>query len=257
MKKLGLFSFLTLATQFVSAQTKITDLSQPALNGHVKQVIEYVFRGNDDIDTLKNSEKNILYFDEKGNQLREIDFDKEGEMQAVFMFKYQGDTVVTKNQFYKNELSGKYVYKYDTLGNEIEFDTYSYSQNIVPQKIYIKYRYDNSKKRIAEDTYINDRLTTTDTLIYNDKDQKTEVDSYSNAFLSQKIKYQYDPQGNETGFNNYNANGVLVNSNEILYNGFDTQGNWTMITSVYKGFGKSPQENYLNKTIKKRTITYY
>ncbi len=67
MKNLVLFSSLFCIVGFAVAQTRVTDLSQAPLNGKVKRVTTYTFRGGNHSapDTTGSAEKTIETFDEK------------------------------------------------------------------------------------------------------------------------------------------------------------------------------------------------
>gem|GEM_PF-6805295 len=131
MKNLILFTILLCVVRLTTAQTRVTDPSQPSLKGKVKRVTTYTFRGGNHTapDTTASAEKTIETFDEKGWALEEKMYDKSGALQARFLFEYVGDSIVVKKQFDgSGKLFVKYICKYDGQGKEREVDVNSDAQ---------------------------------------------------------------------------------------------------------------------------------
>jgi len=266
MKNLVLFIILLCIVTSAAAQTRVTDLSQVSLKGKVKRVTTYTFRADNHMtpDTTGTAEKTIETFDEKGWALEVKMYNKNDALQESFSFEYIGDSIVVKNQFDRSgKLFVKYVYKYDNLGKETEFDMNSDAQ---PQLRLAKinyrciYEYNKSGNRISETQYIDsDRLTMRTVSKYDN--QHKRVQSNQESFFGKTIKasktiYTYDDAGNLIKFENYDADGKLTGGNKVTYAQFDKYGNWLMVTASYSGHSIN-QGDFIFTHITKRTIEYY
>jgi hypothetical protein len=266
MKNLILLSVLFCIATSAAAQTRVTDISQAPLNGKVKRVTTYTFRGGDHVapDTTASAEKTIETFDEKGWAIEEKMYDKTGTLQERFSFKYVGDSVVMSNQFDgSGKLSVNYIYKYDTHGNETEFDMKSDAQ---PQTRIAKvdyrgiYKYDEFGNRVSEEQYIDyDKLSMKSVSKYNDRHQMIQSDEES--FFGEVVKksntiYTYDNVGNFIKSEIYDADGNLTGGNTATYGKLDKYGNWLKETSSYSGHSVR-QGDFIFTTITKRVIQYY
>ena len=250
MKKLIVLFIFTSLSQFVFAQVKVTDFTEPVLKGHVKEVTELNFAGikSINVDTSAYSWKSIRRFDEKGKSTIDYDYVRFnggtpiklknrkyiqlgiGSQPSKCVYTYLGDTLITKTQYAGNDTnsSTKYLYKYNN-GLETEFDTYISKTKILAaavDKFY--YKYDEHGNRTKEDQ-VNPAygLMTSDTLLYDSKNQLIERRSNPAKFKeSFRTVYQYDSLGNEIISTSYDSNGVKEKELVISYYGIDSNNNW-------------------------------
>ncbi|WP_259069385.1 hypothetical protein HDF24_14155 [Mucilaginibacter sp. X4EP1] len=253
-------AFICFVTQIAFAQIKVTDISENGLKGKVKKVIEYTYRGGENLDTLGTPEKRIRNFDEKGNQIDEVIYDKSGNLMTKFVFEYPKDKTIIKNQYdANNKLQCKYTFKYDPRGNEIEFDTYANNPSIKTDAKMV-FVYDANQNRIEEDSYIDGSHQTERAIFfYNEKNQKIEEDRalfFTQAIKNEKIIFSYDDLGNQIKSETFDSNDKLTGSTEISYSQNDLNGNWLVRTLELKGHSKM-QGNYIFKDITKRYILYF
>ncbi len=266
MKKFIIFTILVCFVQIVSAQTRVTDLSQSSLKGKVKRVTTYTFRGDNHMapDTTASAEKTIETFDEKGWAIEEKIYDKNDALRERFSFEYIGDSIVVNNQFDSSgKLFVKYIYKYDDHGKETEFDMNSDAQpKMRLAKIDYRciYKYDELGNRVSEEQYIDkNKLTIRTILRYNDQHQRIQSDEesfFGKTSNKSKTLYTYNSLGNLIKSEIYDLDGKLTGGNDASYDKFDNYGNWLIETSSYHGHS-SYQGDFTFMNITKRVIEYY
>jgi len=237
---------------------------QPKLKGHIKQIIEYNYINPRNIDSLKNPIKTIKNFDEKGDQLDEITYNKLGNLESKTVFDNSKDNTVIHSLYdSKGNLTFKTISKYDNHGLEIESG--SYSDETVPSvpdyaKFKIIYKYDDKDNVIETDTYSEgNKLSAKETFIYNENHQIIEdrlTDYLPNGVSKTTHFLQYDLDGNRITSKRYLSNGDLKIEDISLYSNLDLQGNWLTLTDENKVYGTAGRP-MLIMTITKREITYF
>ena len=261
MKALALFLTLACLSNFAFAQVKVTDFNQPELKGHVKQVIEYGYKGNNNginVDTTLRGEKTIKNYDEKGNEINEYDFDVTGAPAFEFLFSYSGDTLVIKKQYSSaNILIEEYYYRFNRDGVETEFDTFLHRNLFEGQGTKTYYTYDVKGNRIIETQYnLKGQLLITDSTFYDRSGRIIEKHLHSggNKYYSQSV---FRNNGDKNGFQklDYDKNGKSTGGLTQIVSKFDSHGNWLL--RISENSNHTRQGNYVYRTILKRIITYY
>ena len=262
MKKAVLSAAFICLVHIVNAQTNETCLSDFGLKGNVKEIIDFVYRGyfnQNNVDSAKSPEKNIIKFDKNGNELDAYSYDRRGRLSAKFVFSYENSKTLVKKSYDANgALQGEYIFKYDDKGNQIEMDTY-YDIDLKLLNSLI-YKYDKSGNRVEEDTY-NAAGGLTEKAIYhfNENGQVAEQNQgwyMPNSSKIQKVLFKYDSAGNKTTDYTYDLNGQLTGESNISYNNLDGHGNWQLKLTVLKGH-TGWQGDFFFRNIVKRHIKYF
>jgi hypothetical protein len=245
--------------QIATAQVRQTDIAEKPLKGHIKEVIEYTYRGkmNDTtVDTSRQPEKRVLEFNKNGNELEQSWYNANGSLNFKITYNYPADSIAIGDQFGPNgKMLTKNTYKYDNKGRVIEWDPEMMLDFVASDVSKICYKYDNKGNRIEENTYNNKNIiTTSDTLIYNEQNQNILLKE--RGFLKNNVKLFYDSLGNEVKIESYTLDNVLESSIISNYKNIDLNGNWLYSISYDRGSSEY-QGNYLYVNITKRHMTYY
>lgn len=265
MKNLVLLITLTVFVQIGGAQVRVECMpGQPKLIGHIKQIIEYNYINPRNIDSLKNPVKVIKDFDEKGNQLDEITYNKLEKVKSKTVFdNSRANTVIQSCNDSKGDLMWKTISKYDNNGNEIEMSNYPDTTTGITSEVNnfkLIYKYDD-RNNVVEMTIYSDgnKLSSKEIFIYNENHQIIENHSIQylpNRTSESKELMQYDADGNKITSKIYTSDGKLKTEHIILYNNIDEEGNWLTETEETKVYNMAGGSNMI-KSVTKRDITYF
>jgi len=262
MKYKTLIIIIGLFAKFANAQKSGPTLKEMGLKGKVKQVIEYTYRGGANVDTLGMPEKTVMSFDESGHEIGEIRYKKNGQVEYKFLFAFPDAGTIVKTQFNNVGHSiGKYIFKYDVMGNQIEFGTYLDARPEIgfTKSVYIiNYKYDEKGNNIETINNGTSEEFPNKTLIKCNSDhQAIEIYSYlANGKPYDKILYRYDSQGNRNKFEEYNISGKLLEEEAALYDHLDSFSNWQIETIESRLYGEVRGDRF-SKSITKRHIEYF
>lgn len=257
MKKLIIIQILFCFIQIANAQSAKTNLKEFGLKGKVKEVILYEYRAEINkmkVDTLHHPFKTIMKFDEKGNLTEEYTFDKNEKLAAKTLYDYKKDGSITKNIFDPmNKLLDSAILKYDSIGRQIESDSY-YRINFLKTV----YKYDEAGNQIEEANYLQSgSLTIKYAYAFNEKNQKVGQKSYwHDGKQTDESIFKYDALGNLIKTETYNLDGKIVGGNTAIYTNIDKDGNWLSEEFEYTGHSQM-QGDFLFKHVDKRVIEYY
>jgi hypothetical protein len=158
----------------------------------------------------------------------------------------------------KGGLEYKYIYKYDTNGNQIEVNGYSNIPGIIDgRERKTIYKYDTNGNKIEESWYDPDGSLSLITIFkYDSRGNQIEANCYNSdgSLLISRSTYKYDSRGNkiEDNFcfpypvcdsgdkytfkydsrgnqieeNRYNSDGSLEYKHTFKYDEYDKTGNW-------------------------------
>lgn len=147
---------------------------------------------------------------------------KKGSVRNILTSSYNenGDLIEETDQSSNGIVIGRFVYKYDRIGNLVEKQSYN-SESLEDRNCY---KYDNSGHLIEESLYkSNNSLLLKIICRYNNKGQQIERDSYrSDGNLFIRTVYRYDNQGNEIEEINYDQENHLDSKTSFKY---DSKGN--------------------------------
>ncbi len=235
MKKTILL-FIVLISLNVSAQNNVPYKTETYLNKN----------------KIKGTVKSIIY----DNQIRE--FSKEGKLiewksivedgkidfKNIYLYDENGKITEERSYNYDDNLSTsndkkisnrKKIYKYDNLGNKIEYVEYiqydDLSENhIVNREIY---NYDNRGNRIKEYVYqtYNGIFKISVVRKYDDNGNQIEWKNYNDGYLKDQETFKYDDDSNLVEYTHYNAfdgvdptyvfdyegNETIYDKNEVTY----------------------------------------
>jgi len=237
MKNLVIFIILASIMQIAYSQKPGVGLKDLGLKGNVKQVIKFTYRGDEKVDTIGTPEKDIINFDEKGNQLDETMYDKTGQMQKMLFTYTKGR--ITEKQYYNGKVFDSLIHIYNDQGYEIEFDTEmggDPSLKIVKSDYKVWYKYDAKGNKIEAKTNGTFRNSPNKTIfLYDEKNQEIESDSYlPDGKKGEMTKFYYDSLGNQIKTETFNAEGNLVSDRTVSYRNLDGHGNWQLMTTLFK-----------------------
>jgi len=165
-------------------------------------------------DVLGETTSIITYqYDENENLIEEKQSDENGKLWSRSIFKYDKNNNQIEyeryNYFSDEELSYKYVYKYDEKGNKTEENIYNSDGELESKSIY---KYDNRGNKIEENNYSsNGKLEEKFIYKYDNKGNKTEENKYNSiGELEYKSIYKYDSKGNKIEAKSYNSDDTLT-----------------------------------------------
>ena len=236
-------------------KVKETDVTRAGLKGKVKfYSISYchllgteVFKLTNKFDEKGNQIKSIEYntnknlwvkytytYDEKGNVLGTIGFD-DGNMPIKSTYKYddRGKLIEEKSYYEEGDFISKYTYKYDEKGKQIESNSYN-DVGKLENKMTTKY---DAKGNIIELIWYNGdgSFSSKTTNKYDEKGNQIELIRYNGVGkLERKTTTNYDEKGNQIELIRYNGVGSLNSKNTCKY---DDKGN-LVEENEYDGSGK-------------------
>ena len=232
------------------------------LDAGASSEVKYNARGNAfEFNTYLNGDltrKTIHYYDEKGNNLKSIDYDGNGAELGSSCTNYYDDKgnhlgytmlktdgtmhikisllyddknrkIFSKSEFYKEfkHQNSICTFKYDDKGNLIE-DTYLRENGAITKTIYL---YDARGLKIEEIEYENDILEFKKAFKYDSEERMTEDCQYdADGKIEYKNIYQYDSKGN------------LIEDRFEEYGVFHSKE-----TYKYDDYGKRTEKNLYNQ----------
>jgi hypothetical protein len=178
---------------------------------------QYLYDKNNNLVELKKYENEKLYYkiiyeyDDRNNKIEEQHHNS-GKLKIKTVFKYDDNNDKVEQLRYNSK-------------KELEFKTF-YTYNNQHQIIILKSFYG---------IYSNYEFATKKTFTYNDKGDKTEIVEYNVEDIpKEREEFKYNENRDMTFINTFNANGVLINSNETNYI-LDHKSNWIKFTSYHNG----------------------
>lgn len=215
--------------------------------------------------------KETYVYDSKGNVTEEssmVNVYKPRIVKYTFTYEPSGNKIAT--EYIDGVFTGKYAYKYDSSGNEIEKVSYNYD-NVLSSTVVNNYdsngnkiesmwrksdgtilkkevcEYDSDGNMIEETQYNSDgSLSNKTTYAYDSNGNKTEYCYYrEDGSLSSKTTYAYDSNGNMIEQTKYNSDGSLFSKRTYAY---DSSGNWIEITR-YEGDALTPTEQIVREIV--------
>lgn len=205
------------------------------------------------VKTYSSGKKNFLKCDGKGNptELTDVNTNK-----TIYTQDAKGNTILEDN--FAPEDGGKVKYLYDDNNNLIEKDKYDNADELTEKTTY---KYDSMGNQIEYAYYLNvedDGPSEKETYDYDIKGNKTETDYYEYAGLVSLTYYSYNTNGDRVSSKEVGASGGLINADSLVWNEhhnliyfkmqegeitdaaitiynyeyeYDTQGNWIKKTT--------------------------
>jgi hypothetical protein len=261
MKRLSFVIIFLLFIQFCLAQTAKNSLSRQNLKGRIKKIESALYNLTSDsvkLDTLVPHDKFIDLYDEKGNEVEDSYFGKDGILVSKSIKKYnEKNENIEEDYFTKGVvLESTTIYKYDEKGNLIESD-----HEFIPDKAYSKtlYKYDDKSNYIEDDIYNNDgSLRYKDTYKYDSNGNRTELNYWHAKEDTIRVRwtFSYNEYGNLVREGRYSPGGELEIENVFTYDNIDKAGNWQMKTRKSKGQNKK-YATLSSYSVTTRRIYYY
>jgi hypothetical protein len=127
---------------------------------------------------------------------------------------------------------------YGSVGSQLDKLTYEYKDGKVAK----------------ETTFTGSGLIVTTTYAYANDEKDVRMHD-QNGKLTQRLVFRYDAEGNETGYDQYDAADQVAIRVKFTYGNVDSAGNWTQRSSSYVRL--NGREKSVPLVTEYRTITYY
>lgn len=214
-------AILAVVFHFVSG-SNLPALDVPGLNESIEPLIQ---AGTEDTYTFLDGSYMMMYFDESNNERCRIYYDKNGEMERLFVAEYDAQGNVINHWTFDGSgvLLRTDLYTYDQDGNTIREEILL--ENGKPAQT-ITREYDDAGTRInyertaGDGTLLCQRTTTYD-------DSGTEygvyVDYNGAGYEKEEYVYKYDEHGNVVSVTGEKNNGASTYTSERSYT-YDSQG---------------------------------
>ena len=207
-------------------------------NGNVIQWTYYY--GNGKVGLIEE-------FDEKGNWIKETNYDENDKMSSYRTFEYDENGRVTKETDYDTDgkVSSYCTYEYDEKGNWIKETNYDENDKM---SSYRTFEYDENGRVTKETDYNTDgKVSSYCTYEYDEKGNRIKDTDYDeNNNVKDVHEREYDENGNQVKWTEYDSEGQLVEYCIYEYNSdneykkdttYDSEGNVIGYT-IYEKAGK-------------------
>lgn len=214
-----LFLFAISAYCNAKEATQMNDVQKLGLKGNVKSYAQYATKVADGTLT-KDYLKKITYFDERGNKVESVTYNRNKELTGRTKSKIAPKGKVLEEKVYnqKGEETTKTANKYDKKGRlqtsakiDQKGDTISFWC----------YTYDKKGRKLSS-TYKDKQKVLATGYGYDKKSNITEMNIYQNQQLKRKENFSYDTEGRLTAWTKYNGKDSTLNI-QTKYNSWGTQ----------------------------------
>lgn len=226
-KTLGLilFSFIISAHTFMSFKN---DLSKQNLKGSVKYIFETKFTPNIKFGEVVSWEKQFTYdhlFNRFGNLDEENDYGSLGDLAYKTKYKYNVSGELSEKNMYQSDGSilYRFIYKYKDDENSILLDTYIHNE--LSGKYIQKYD-ENGNIVMIKAFNLEGKLEMTTNYSYNEKGLRTQENGLNH------LLYKYDDYNNIISQTNSEKGSYPIT---YTYEVFDKEDNWLIKTQFNDG----------------------
>ncbi len=211
----------------------------------------------------------VLECDENGNEIKDLYYDKGGEISRSEEYQYDADGNLIEYKYIsyqssENSDSSRQTWAYDENGNEIEYVSYDKYGNIERKT---NSEYDAGGNQTKHTTYDeNDEITGWTETAYDENGCEIKYEVYDkNGSCTRTITKEYDERRNLINYVIYDDDGELIEKSEYEYDKNDNRvkivhygDGVTISTKIEFGYDENGNETkYVAYTDSGRTISYW
>jgi len=215
-------------------------------SGNTKTIIKSVYQYTEKFGKYESvfKEQVHLGYDKKGNLVKEVHYNKEGDLINRYQCQYNEQDQLISKVLYQPDgsITEQWVYQYDPVSNTLTTVRYNKKELLSSFTHRLVYKYTGNKTEESE--YNADELIRKMVYLNNDQGKPIEVSWYNpDGRLYRQWFYKYDQKGNRIEERCCHGDGTCYQEKrwEILYDNKDRLTKSTEYQPIHK-FGESYEE---------------